>query len=65
MNMAKIMFCKVDRYSDKYRDIFRSSPIYCGDCNGNLIGVKTFNNGKELLLLECRNCHKRIEVNLN
>jgi len=56
------MFCKIDRYSDKYRDIYRSSPMYCGDCNSNLLGVKNYNNGEFLFFLECINCHKRTEI---
>ena len=62
MIMADMMFCKIDRFSDKYRDIYRSTPMYCSDCNGDLLAVKTFNNGKELLFLECRNCYKRTDV---
>jgi len=60
--MAGIKFYKICRYSDKYRSIFRSKPLYCEDCNGDLMGVKSFDNGKELFYLECENCHKRLRV---
>lgn len=62
MIMTGIKCCKVDRYSEKYRPIFRSNPLYCEDCNGDLVGRKSFENGEALYFLECENCHKRLRV---
>jgi len=62
MTMAETISCKVDRYSNKYRNIFCSNPVYCDDCNGDLIGGKCIESGKELFFLKCRNCRKIIEL---
>ncbi len=56
------MIYKIDRYSDKYREVFRLSPIYCEYCNGDLKGHKTIENNQKLFFLKCRNCKKEIKV---
>jgi len=58
--MADIKFCKIDRYSNKYSDIFYSEPPYCKECNGDLIGAKCIENDKDLFFLICRNCNKKV-----